>query len=134
MSRSRLLAVLVAVGSSAAMAMGGLAATGTASQPATHARQVQTGAQVLAADHYAAVAGKKVGIIANPTTVLPDLSHVVDVMAASNEVDLVAVFGPEHGFRGTAQAGGSEGYYTDEKTGLPVYDLYAKTVDARQRS
>jgi uncharacterized protein YbbC (DUF1343 family) len=42
-------------------------------------------------------------------------------------VDLVAVFGPEHGFRGTAQAGGSEGYYVDERTGLPVYDTYLKS-------
>ena len=39
-------------------------------------------------------------------------------MAAADQVDLVAVFGPEHGFRGTAQAGGSEGSYVDERTGL----------------
>ncbi|MEV5084046.1 exo-beta-N-acetylmuramidase NamZ domain-containing protein, partial [Streptomyces sp. NPDC056159] len=42
-------------------------------------------------------------------------------------VDLVAVFGPEHGFRGTAQAGGSEGRYDDPATGLPVYDTYLKS-------
>src|SRR5262249_31406178 len=39
-------------------------------------------------------------------------------------------FGPEHGFRGTAQAGGSEGDYTDPRTGIPVYDAYNVTVDA----
>jgi uncharacterized protein YbbC (DUF1343 family) len=48
-------------------------------------------------------------------------------MAASDKVDLAAVFGPEHGFRGTAQAGGSEGFYIDERTGLPVYDTYLKS-------
>ncbi len=36
------------------------------------------------------------------------------------------MFGPEHGFRGTAQAGGSEGRYDDPATGLPVYDTYLK--------
>jgi uncharacterized protein YbbC (DUF1343 family) len=48
-------------------------------------------------------------------------------MHASPDVELVAVFGPEHGFRGTAQAGGSEGDSIDPRTGLPVYDLYAKS-------
>jgi len=41
--------------------------------------------------------------VANPTTVLADLTHAVDALAASPDVDLVAVFGPEHGFRGAAQ-------------------------------
>lgn len=40
-----------------------------------------------------------------------------------------AVFGPEHGFRGTAQAGGSEGDYLDPRTGIPVYDSYGKTPE-----
>lgn len=89
---------------------------------------VRTGFDVLAADRYRAVAGKRVGILANPTSITADLAHEVDVMHGSAEVNLTAVFGPEHGFRGTAQAGGSEGFYTDEKTGLPVYDLYGKDV------
>jgi uncharacterized protein YbbC (DUF1343 family) len=45
-------------------------------------------------------------------------------------VDLRAVFGPEHGFRGTAQAGGSEGRHDDPATGLPVYDTYLKSGQA----
>ena len=40
------------------------------------------------------------------------------------------MFGPEHGFRGTAQAGGSEGNYVDERTGLTVWDTYLKSGDA----
>jgi uncharacterized protein YbbC (DUF1343 family) len=48
-------------------------------------------------------------------------------MHADDRVDLAAVFGPEHGFRGTAQAGGSEGRYDDPATGLPVYDTYLKS-------
>jgi len=90
--------------------------------------KVQTGFDVLAAGHYQLVAGKKLGIISNPTGIVHDLSHEVDVMHASSEVNLTAVFGPEHGFRGTAQAGGSEGFSTDPATGLPVYDLFGAGI------
>jgi uncharacterized protein YbbC (DUF1343 family) len=85
---------------------------------------------VLIASRYAAVRGERVGIITNPTGILPDLRHEVDVMHADGRVRLTAVFGPEHGFRGTAQAGGSEGFYTDPRTGLPVYDTYLKSGPA----
>jgi uncharacterized protein YbbC (DUF1343 family) len=90
---------------------------------------VRTGIQELIADGYRVLRGQKVGIVTNPTGVLPDLTHEVDVMAASRKVDLVAVFGPEHGFRGSAQAGGSEGSYVDERTGLTVWDTYLKSGD-----
>lgn len=86
----------------------------------------RTGVEMLIADDYRLLRGQKVGIITNPTGVLPDLRHEVDVMHASPSVELVAVFGPEHGFRGSAQAGGSEGSYQDPRTGLPVYDTYGK--------
>jgi uncharacterized protein YbbC (DUF1343 family) len=91
---------------------------------------VRTGVQELIASDYEILRGQKVGIVTNPTGVLPDLTHEVDVMAADDAVDLVAVFGPEHGFRGTAQAGGSEGNYVDERTGLTVWDTYLKSGDA----
>jgi len=90
-------------------------------------RRVTTGVEVLIKERVDEYAGRKLGIVTNPTGVLPNLAHEVDVLAAMRpEVGLVAVFGPEHGFRGTAQAGGSEGFYIDEKTGLPVYDTYLK--------
>ena len=41
----------------------------------------------------------------------------------------MAVFGPEHGFRGTAQAGDSEGNHVDPRTGLMVYDAYGATAE-----
>ncbi|RDI63312.1 uncharacterized protein YbbC (DUF1343 family) [Nocardia pseudobrasiliensis] len=87
-------------------------------------RCVRTGFDRFAADGYRLVAGKKFGIIANPTAVMSDLTHEVDVMHAAAEVNLIAVFGPEHGFRGVAQAGGGQGTYVDPRTGLPVYNLY----------
>jgi uncharacterized protein YbbC (DUF1343 family) len=94
---------------------------------AQHNQPVRTGMQQLIASRYATLRGQKVGVVTNPTGILPDLSHAVDVLHADDAVNLVAVFGPEHGFRGTAQAGGSEGFYNDPRTGLPVYDTYLKS-------
>ncbi|KUN20669.1 hypothetical protein AQJ23_34025 [Streptomyces antibioticus] len=90
-------------------------------------RKLRTGFERLAADGYALLNGQRVGIVTNPTGITRDARHIVDVMHADPRVNLVAVFGPEHGFRGTAQAGGSEGRYDDPATGLPVYDTYLKS-------
>ncbi|HEY9367748.1 DUF1343 domain-containing protein, partial [Streptomyces sp.] len=89
--------------------------------------RVRTGFERLAADGFAALSGQRVGVVTNPTGITADARHIVDVMHADDRADLVAVFGPEHGFRGTAQAGGSEGRYDDPATGLPVYDTYLKS-------
>ena len=88
---------------------------------------MQTGFERLVASGYSALDGQRVGIVTNPTGVTRDVRHIVDVMHDDDRVDLIAVFGPEHGFRGTAQAGGSEGRYDDPATGLPVYDTYLKS-------
>lgn len=96
--------------------------------PTPSRRKTMTGAEVLAADGWRALAGQKVGVISNPTGILPDLSHIVDTMHASGQVNVVAVFGPEHGFRGSAQAGGSEGDHVDPRTGIMVYDAYGATA------
>lgn len=82
---------------------------------------VQTGLDILRANDYKQLAGRKVMVLSNPTGITPELDLGVDVMFQSGEVDLVGVMGPEHGFRGTAQAGGSEGTFTDPITGLTVY-------------
>ncbi|MFJ6820841.1 exo-beta-N-acetylmuramidase NamZ domain-containing protein [Streptomyces niveus] len=108
-------------------AVGATAAVGAAGAPAAASGgrgRVRTGFDRLAADGYRLLAGHQVGIVTNPTGVTQDVRHVVDVMHGDERVDLTAVFGPEHGFRGTAQAGGSEGRYDDPATGLPVYDTY----------
>jgi len=114
-------------------AAGALAACGgtdsrAAQTPGQTASTVRSGFDQFAAGGYRQVAGKRFGIIANPTSITSDLTHEVDVMHASRDVHLTAVFGPEHGFRGTAQAGGGEGNTTDPKTKLPVYNLYGTDV------
>ena len=108
------------------------AATAAASLPSAAAAaertgRLRTGFERLAADGYSVLEGQKVGVVTNPTGVTRDVRHIVDVMHADDRVNLTAVFGPEHGFRGTAQAGGSEGRYDDPATGLPVYDTYLKS-------
>lgn len=111
-------------------AAGALVATASAAPPAAAQGgpiRVRTGFERLAADGYRLLSGERVGVVTNPTGITRDARHLVDVMHADDRVDLVAVFGPEHGFRGTAQAGGSEGRYDDPATGLPVYDTYLKS-------
>ncbi|MFE0384133.1 exo-beta-N-acetylmuramidase NamZ domain-containing protein [Streptomyces bungoensis] len=106
------------------LASAGLAATPL---PLPHGAHLHTGFERLVADGYAALGGGRVGVVTNPTGVTRDARHIVDVMHEDPRVRLTAVFGPEHGFRGTAQAGGSEGRYDDPATGLPVYDTYLKS-------
>lgn len=82
---------------------------------------VQTGLEVLRTANYSQFADRKVLVLSNPTGVTPELDLGVDAMFNSGAVNLVGVMGPEHGFRGTAQAGGSEGTFKDAETGLTVY-------------
>ncbi|MFE0509830.1 exo-beta-N-acetylmuramidase NamZ domain-containing protein [Streptomyces sp. NPDC058964] len=127
--RSLLYATTAAVTASAAVTTqaGPTEPTGSAG-PARH--RLRTGFERLADDGYAPLDGQRVGIVTNPTGITRDVRHIVDVMHADPRVRLTAVFGPEHGFRGTAQAGGSEGRYDDPATGLPVYDTYLKSGTA----
>lgn len=105
------------------------AATGAgSSDTAGPGHQVVPAADGLSAQGWCALAGRRTGVLTNPTGVLRDLTHIVDDMTAAG-VKPVAAFGPEHGFRGTSQAGGSEGDYTDPRTGIPVYDAYNATAD-----
>ncbi|MEV4566763.1 DUF1343 domain-containing protein [Nonomuraea sp. NPDC049419] len=89
---------------------------------------VRTGAERLAADP-ALAGGTRLGLITNPTGVLPDLTPTPDALLAAG-LNLTALFGPEHGMRGTAQAAGSEADGVDERTGLPVYDTHKLSGDA----
>jgi len=68
------------------------------------------------------IRGKRVGIFANHTSTVGNV-NLVDTLRKLG-VDIKVVFGPEHGFRGTASAGEKIGNYIDEKTGIPVVSLY----------
>ena len=132
MDRRQFLTTAVTATGTAAVASALPAALGARDTGALAAAEstgvVLTGIEVLARDDYRLVAGERVGLISNPTGVMPDLSHEIDLIVASGQVNLVAAFGPEHGFRGSAEAGGSEGSYVDPRTGVPVYDTYVKNA------
>lgn len=68
------------------------------------------------------IKGKRVGIFANQTSMVGN-THLVDTLLKSG-VNIKVIFGPEHGFRGTASAGEEVGNYIDKKTGVPVVSLY----------
>jgi uncharacterized protein YbbC (DUF1343 family) len=86
--------------------------------------RIQTGLERLVAGELTALRGRRVGLIANPTAVDAELRHAVDVLDAGPEVDLIALFGPEHGLRGDAQDMIGVTDARDARTGLPVWSLY----------
>ncbi len=69
--------------------------------------------------------GKKVGIFANQTTVVQDNIHLVDVLQKKG-ITITAIFSPEHGFRGVADAGEKVDNSIDPQTGIKVISLYGK--------
>jgi uncharacterized protein YbbC (DUF1343 family) len=97
--------------------------------------KVELGNQHLRDSSWSTIQGHRVAILTNPSGVFADsLEHIVDVMAvedSKNDYDLVAIFGPEHGFRGEKQAETSDPAvpYVDQATGLPVYSAYALSVE-----
>ena len=87
---------------------------------------VQTGAQVLAAEDFRRLRGKRVGLIVNHTA-LVDSVHLIDAVHAAADVEVGALFGPEHGLRGEDEAGETVEDGRDVRTGAPVYSLYGAT-------
>jgi uncharacterized protein YbbC (DUF1343 family) len=89
--------------------------------------KLRLGVEVLLKDKIDLIKGKRVGLITNPTGVDQDLNSIVDLFNKNENFELTALYGPEHGVRGSAPAGAYVESYIDEKTGLPVYSLYGKT-------
>ena len=82
-----------------------------------------------------ALRGKRVGLVSNPASVDHRLLHIVDLMLADPGIDLVALFGPQHGFRSDVQDNMIESPHTEfetaAKTGakkrVPLFSLYSDT-------
>jgi uncharacterized protein YbbC (DUF1343 family)/CubicO group peptidase (beta-lactamase class C family) len=86
---------------------------------------VLSGIDVLRADGFAPLRGKRVGLVTNHTGRARDGATTIDLLFAAKDVKLVALFSPEHGIRGTLDEKVASG--TDEKTGLPIHSLYGET-------
>jgi uncharacterized protein YbbC (DUF1343 family) len=91
---------------------------------------VVPGLEVLAARRFRPLAGRRVGLVANPTAVTRTLVHAADLLHAARGVRLEALFGPEHGVRGDAQYMAAVGGGRDPRTGLPVHSLYGETRES----
>ena len=86
---------------------------------------VYPGVDVLRERGFEPLRDKRVGLITNHTGLTRDGESTIDVLHNADEVDLVALFSPEHGIRGTADEKVDSG--ADEKTGLPIHSLYGHT-------
>jgi len=89
--------------------------------------RIKTGIEVLKDEHFKCLEGKRVGLITNPTGVDNELKSTIDILYDAPNVNLVALYGPEHGVRGSSHAGDKVSDDKDPSTGLPVYSLYGKT-------
>lgn len=101
-----------------------IAVAAIAVQPAP----VRPGIEVFLSDLPAAVRGKRVGLITNQSGIDAKGRPDIDLIAAHKDLKLVALFAPEHGIRGTVEAGEKISDAVDAKTGVPIHSLY-KTED-----
>ena len=111
----------------AALLAGCLAVSAASKKDSPARPPFKLGDEVLFATRLDLIRGKRVGLIANPSSVDSHLDSIVARFRAQADVKLVALYGPEHGVRGNAQAGQFVAYYIDEHYQLPVYSLYGQT-------
>lgn len=95
-----------------------------------NAQIIKTGIEVLKDQDFKIIEGKRVGLITNPTGFDNNVKSTIDILFEAPNVNLVALFGPEHGVRGDAHAGDKVENVNDAKTGLPVFSLYGSTRKA----
>ena len=88
---------------------------------------VKTGIEVLRDRGFDGLVGKRVGLVTNPSGVDRYLNSTVDILFNAPGVELVALYGPEHGVRGDMYAGDKVADSRDAATGLPVHSLYGAT-------
>lgn len=96
----------------------------TAATPSAAVAQLRLGADRTEL-YIPLLLGKRVGLLSNHTGVTSDGTHTLDVLRREG-VDVRALFSPEHGFRGTADAGHKVASGTDAATGLPIVSLYGR--------
>ncbi len=94
-------------------------------EPILRDAEVANGLDVLARDGFRLLAGRNVGVITNHTGISRDGRSIVDLLRAAPGVKLVALFAPEHGFKGALDEKVKD--ERDEKTGLMIYSLYGET-------
>jgi uncharacterized protein YbbC (DUF1343 family)/uncharacterized lipoprotein YddW (UPF0748 family) len=93
---------------------------------------VKPGIDVLVEENLDLIKGKRVGLITNPSAVGSDMRSSIDILAGTPGVNLVALFGAEHGVRGAKQGRITQEGEPDPVTGIPVYSLYGDSYAPRK--
>jgi uncharacterized protein YbbC (DUF1343 family) len=88
--------------------------------------KVTVGADILVSDSLHLIKNKRLGIVTNHSAILSNGVHLVDTLVKLDDINVTALFGPEHGIRGNAPDGHSINDGIDSQTGIPVYSLYGK--------
>lgn len=101
-------------------------AAGAMSTATAGGSDLKTGADVLAEGGFAMLQGKRVGLLTNHTGHTRG-RHLADLLKSAPGLTLAAIFAPEHGFRGTVEAGAKVSDAIDTATGVPVFSLYGKS-------
>ena len=88
--------------------------------------QIINGADLLFSENLNLITGKKVGVICNHTSLLLDGTHLVDALLDQKDVTIKAIFTPEHGFKGSAEAGEKINYKNNLYEEVPIISLYGQ--------
>lgn len=94
--------------------------------------RVKVGIEVLEERGFEGLVGKRVGLVTNPSGVDSQIRSTIDILNNAEGVNLVALFGPEHGVRGDAYAGDHVSDSVDPLTGIKVFSIYGKFREPSQ--
>ncbi len=88
--------------------------------------QIINGADLLISENLNQIIGKKIGVVCNNTALLSNGTHLVDALLDRKNINISAIFTPEHGFKGNAEAGERIDYKDNLYNGVPIFSLYGK--------
>ncbi len=92
--------------------------------------EIKTGLEVLASESFKRLRGRRVGLLGHQSSLTAQFHHAIDLLNGARDVDLVRLFGPEHGIRGEAQDMESVHELDDQQTKLPVVSLYGDRLES----
>jgi uncharacterized protein YbbC (DUF1343 family) len=95
--------------------------------------KLKFGVDRLVEENLSYLAGKKLGLIVNHTSLLSNGQHLVDVLHSSDGIEITSLFSPEHGIRGDADAGKHIADGFDPATGIKITSLYGKTKNQQRK-
>ena len=126
----RLSTLIVLLGSFCILFIMGCSAAIKTTKPATtddeEKPKIVLGNENLLLNYLSVLKDQRVGLVTNPSGVNSRLQSTADIFHAHPQINLTALFGPEHGIRGAIHAGDHVEDMTDPQTGLPVFSLYGK--------